>query len=275
MSGHGARRLLLLSTLFIALLGALTGAKDCDFSGDVRLDGPVTVHVVTDDAGNVVASVPPCAAADAATDAATPPPADAGQCVPVDAGPSTPWVGPGACPVPQYYPLDGGGQRVVAAGDSMAGAISAYVSQGLRGHAVENLGIGGVKIADLPDVAGVPAWIVLSIGTNDLGSGNPTAINANIDAWISRQVANGHRVFPVAIPRRGDVGVPTQAEPTRQAVNAHLVSLGTPSIAGDPFLDSPGCTTDRLCYQLDGVHNNPFCAGLRVVPIRAQMEACP
>ena len=259
----------------LALLGAVLGAKDCDFTGDMRVDGPLTVHVVPDDAGNVVVSAPPCA--EAGADAEPPPPADAGQCTPVDAGPSTPWFGPGACPVPQYYPLDGGGQRVVAAGDSMAGAISAYVSQGLRGHAVENLAIGGVKIADLPNVPGVPALIVLSIGTNDLGSGNPSAINANIDAWIATQLANGHvRVFPVAIPRRGDVGVPSQAEPTRQAVNAHLVATwGTPSILGDPFLDLPGSTTDRLCYQVDGVHNVPFCAGLRVVPVRAQMEACP
>lgn len=265
------KKFFLIPLLLIALLGAVLGAKDCD--GDLHVDGPITVHLVTDDAGNVTVTTP------CVTDAATPPPpTDGGQCTPVDAGdagPQTPWYGPGACPVPQYYPLDGGGQRVVAAGDSMAGAISAYVSQGLRGHVVENLGIGGVKIADLPDVTGPPALIALSIGTNDLGSGNPTAINANIDAWIARQVANGHRVFPVAIPRRGDVGVPTQAEPTRVAVNAHLVSLGAPSIVGDPYLDLATSTTDRLCYQADGVHNNPFCAGLRVAPIRAQMEACP
>lgn len=268
------KKLLFIPILFIALLGAVLGAKDCDFTGDMRVDGPLTVHVVQDDAGNVTVTTP--CVADAAT---PPPPTDGGQCTPVDAGdagPQTPWYGPGACPVPQYYPLDGGGQRVVAAGDSMAGAISAYVSQGLRGHAVENLGIGGVKIADLPNVPGTGALIVLSIGTNDLGSGNPTAINSAIDTWIATQLSNGHlRVFPVAIPRRGDVGVPTQAEPTRVAVNVHLVSLGAPSIVGDPYLDLATSTTDRLCYQLDGVHNNPFCAGLRVAPIRAQMEACP
>ena len=255
--------------ILIAVLGTFIGAKDCDLS----VDGPVTVHVVQDDAGNVTVSNPPCEITDAGfTDAGF---TDSGQCVQTDSGPSTPWFGPGLCPVPQYYPLDGGGQRVAVAGDSMANSLFASLSQALRGHQVDNYSIGGVKIADLPNVPGTPAWVVLSIGTNDLGSGNPAAVNSGIDNWTAAQVANGHRIWFTMLPRRGDIGFPTQGEPTRQGINAHLGVLGAPSIVGDPWLDLVTSPDDRLCYQLDRVHNNTYCAGIRIAPVRAQMEACP
>lgn len=274
MNGRELRKLILLPVLFIALLGALLGAKDCD----VSIDEPVTVHVIMDDAGNATVSIPPCPEASAST------PIDSGEVS--DAGTDAAM----RCPIPPG--------RIVILGDSLVTDFWKVLTEQL-GRPVESLAVGGTGGANLPDVTGAPAILIVGTDTNSLryvqyvgpDAGQASIpewskaatvpefvakLQATIATWAARQRLAGHTVIPtLTVPRNDYAGNPAGYDEARRMLNDLRVDAGAESLAADPFFGDLANTSDLGCYSNDKIHMVIRCIVRRAQYALRALERCP
>jgi lysophospholipase L1-like esterase len=191
-------------------------------------------------------------------------------------------------------PLDPQIGVIVFDGDSLTAGSEAtdpYPSQVMRtfasGTSWYNLGIGGLRIKDILDMAPTRVdrrfnsrlgrnVVVVWAGTNDLALWNhmASAVYKRLQQYCEERRQQGFTVLVLTmIPRNDKLCLPGFEE-RRQSVNRKLRECwsgfadGLVDVAADPLIGTPGCESDLRYWVKGGVHLTNNGLGLVAAHVR-------
>ena len=191
-------------------------------------------------------------------------------------------------------PLDPRIGVIIFDGDSLTAGSEAtdpYPSQVMRSFAAGtywyNLGIGGLRIRDILDMAPTRVdrrfnsrlgrnVVVVWAGTNDLALWNhmASAVSTRLQKYCEERRAQGFTVLVLTMLPRNDKACLPGFEERRQAVNRKLreewptFADGLVDVAVDPLIGTPGCESDLRYWVKGGVHLTNKGLGLVATHVR-------
>jgi lysophospholipase L1-like esterase len=208
-------------------------------------------------------------------------------------------LAPGLAPSPVQaasptVPLDPQIGVIVFDGDSLTAGSEAtdpYPSQIMRTFASGtywyNLGIGGLRIKDILDMAPTRVdrrfnprlgrnVVVVWAGTNDLALWNhmASAVYKRLQQYCEERRAQGFTVLVLTMLPRNDKLCLPGFEERRQSVNRKLreswtgFADGLVDVAADPLIGTPGCESDLRYWVKGGVHLTNKGLGLVATHVR-------
>jgi lysophospholipase L1-like esterase len=183
---------------------------------------------------------------------------------------------------------------IVFDGDSLTAGSEAtdpYPSQIMRtfasGTSWYNLGIGGLRIKDILDMAPTRVdrrfnprlgrnVVVVWAGTNDLALWNhmASAVYKRLRQYCEERRAQGFTVLVLTMLPRNDKVCLSGFEERRQSVNRKLreswtgFADGLVDVAADPLIGTPGCESDLRYWVKGGVHLTNKGLGLVATHVR-------